>query len=367
MENKTTITRQELYDMVWKESLTAISRRLKIPYSHLRKICNQMQVPVPPNGHWSKLKFGKQAEIIELTQDYTGVNEIKLYPSQNEVGKPNILTFHKKTAADLIKEDTSLTLKVPKTLTNPDELILPAQKALTEYKYSKYDDTGMARYNGCFTIRVSRGNIGRAVRFMDTLIKLLRARGHILTTETTYSIHIDEVSFDFKLMEKTKKATQETKWGSVKYESTGQLYFEIKGFGGRIWIDGKVLIEERLAVILAKIESDVNEMLECWRQNAERKRERAEKERIIRQQQQRIEKEKSDFYNLFEQAKRWQRARFMRDYIKAVKDCAIERKELSEDLQNWIDWATNKVDWYDPLVKKEDSLLDNDDVNKILE
>ncbi len=38
-----------------------------------------MQVPVPPNGHWSKLQFGKSVEIIKLSQDYSGANEIKLY------------------------------------------------------------------------------------------------------------------------------------------------------------------------------------------------------------------------------------------------------------------------------------------------
>jgi hypothetical protein len=355
--DKINITRQELYEMVWKESLTAMSKRLNIPYHHLRKVCAEMQIPVPPNGHWSKLQFGKTVEIIKLSQDYSGANEITLYPSQNDIGKPEIVTFHKKTAADLIREDTSLPLKVPKTLTNPDELILAAQKTLMEYKYSKYDDTGMVRYNGCFTIRVSRGNIGRALRFMDILIKLLRARGHILTKETTYSIHIDKVSCDFKLMEKTKKAAQEYKWGSAKFESTGQLYFEIKGFGGRIWTDGKILIEERLAVILAKIESDVNEMLECWRQNAERKRIQEENERVIRERQQRIDDERAAFKDLYQQAKRWQRARFMRDYIKAVKNSAIGRNELSEDLQNWINWANDKVDWYDPLVNKVDKLL----------
>ena len=364
---KNTITRQELYDLVWKESLTAISKRLNIQYSHFRKICKEMQVPLPPNGHWSKLQFGKPVEIIELSQDYSGANEIKLYPSQNDVGKPEILIFHKKPDADLIKEDESLPMKVPKTLTNPDELIIPAQKALTEYKYSKYNDTGMARYNGAFTIRVSRGNIGRALRFMDTLIKLLRARGHILTRETTYSIHIDKVSCDFKLMEKTKKATQETKWGFARFESTGQLYFEIKGFGGRTWTDGKVLIEERLAGILAKIESEVSEMLECWRQNAEHKREREEKERIIREQQQRIEKERLGFKDLYQQAKRWQRAKFMREYLRAFEQDAIEQGGLTDEMQNWIRWANDKTDWYDPLVKKADSLLNHLDINKLLD
>lgn len=352
-----TLTRQELYDMVWNESLTAISKRLNIPYPHLRKVCEAMNVPVPPNGHWSKLRFGKAVEIIELPLDYEAENQINLFQDSKTASNPKVLTFHKKSAVDLIREDKSLNLSVPKKLTNPDELVVSAQKQLNEYKHNRYHDHGMVRYEGAYVIRVSRRNIGRALRFMDTLIKLLRARGHILATKYTHSIYIDEVSCDFKLMEKTKKSSQETKWGSVQFESTGQLYFEIKGFGGRIWIDGKVMIEERMAGILVKIESEVSEMLECWRQNAERKREREEKERIIREQRERVEKEKADFKDLYQQAKRWQRARFIRDYVSTVEADAIEKGVLTDDIQNWLKWALDKVDWYDPLINREDELL----------
>jgi len=361
------ITRQELYNLVWKESLTAISKRLKIPYSHLKKVCTEMNMPVPPNGHWSKLQFGKPVEVIELPQSFTGVNEINLFPDTRANNNAKVLTFHKKSAADIIREDKTLPLTVPKTLSNPDELLIAAQKKLMEYKYNKYHDNGMVRYEGAFIIRVSRHNIGRALRFMDTLIKLIRARGHNVETKTTYSIYIDEVHFDFKVMEKTQKADQQEKWGLTRFETTGLLYFEIKGYGGRIWTDGLVLIEERLADILVKIESQVSEMRECWRQNAERQREREEKERIVREQQQRIEKEKSDFKDLYQQAKRWQRARFMREYLIAYEQYAVEKGVLTDEAQNWIRWAREKADWYDPLVNKADDLLNQMNINKLLE
>jgi hypothetical protein len=202
----------------------------------------------------------------------------------------------------------------------------------------------MVRYDGAFTIRVSRGNIGRALRFIDTLIKLLKERGYNLDTKYTHSLYIDEVPCEFKLMEKTQKASQQEKWSFTRFETTGLLYFEIKGFGGRIWTDGKVLIEERMASILAKIESEVSEMLECWRQNAENKREREEQERIIREREERIEKERSDFKDLYQQAKRWQRARFMREYINAYEQNAIEKGSLTDEIHKWISWARDKVD-----------------------
>ena len=255
-----------------------------------------------------------------------------------------------------IKNDKSLPLKVPKTLTNPEELVLAAQKKLMEYKYSKYHDNEMVRYDGAFTIRVSRGN-WKSSWFMDTLIKLLKKRGHNLDTKYTHSLYIDEVPCEFKLMEKTQKASQQEKWSFTRFETTGLLYFEIKGFGGKIWTDGKVLIEERMASILAKIESEISEMLECWRQNAEHKREREEKERIIREQCERIEKEKAAFKDLYKQAKRWDRAKFMREYIKAFEQNAIEKGGLTDEVRKWLEFAGAKIDWYDPLINRRDELL----------
>lgn len=354
---KIILTRKELYDLVWSEALTALSKRFNVTYSALRRMCKEMHVPVPPNGHWSKLRFGKPVTVIELPTGYEGVNEVQISPTESKDNVLNVLDIEKKSAVDEIISDRTLPLTVSQKLTDPDELVQSARKQLMEYKYNKYNDNGMVRYEGALTIRVSRSNIGRALRFMDALIKLLRARGHNLDTKYTHSIYIDEVHCDFKLMEKTKKASQKTKWGSAQFESTGLLYFEIKGYKGRIWTDGKVLIEERMAGILAKIESKVREMREYWQKQEEHKREREEKERVMHVQQQRIEKEKSDFKDLYKQAKRWQRARFMREYINAYEQNAIEKGGLTNEINRWIGWAKDKLDWYDPLINKEDDLL----------
>ena len=177
---KNTITRQELYDLVWSESLTALSKRLNVKYTALRRICTEMKVPIPPFGHWARLKFDKPVKVIDLPEEYSGANEVQISPTASAKNDPKVLTITKNSAVEEIKNDKSLPLKVPKTLTNPEELVLAAQKKLMEYKYSKYHDNEMVRYDGAFTIRVSRGNIGRALRFMDALIKLLKERGHTI-------------------------------------------------------------------------------------------------------------------------------------------------------------------------------------------
>jgi len=349
---KQTITRQELYTMVWQESLTAISKRLNIQYSHLRKICKEMLVPVPPNGHWSKLQFNKPVEILELPQDYSGTNEITMYPSPNAIGNPDNLTLHKKPATKVTDDNVTLLFKVPKTLTNPDDMIVKAQKQLAEYTFNAHNDHGMVRAEGAINIRVSRLNIGRALRFMDTLIKLLKANGHIIEERYSRALYIDGEQQEIKLMEKTQKLDPVKPYGFATYESTGLFYFEIRGSMGRTWTDGKVLIEEKLSSIFAKFESIISYWTELRRRQAEDRKRKEEQERIVREQQQRLEKEKSDFKDLYQQAKRWQRARFMREYINAYEKNAAEKGGLTDEVSEWISWAIEKVDWYDPLINK---------------
>jgi len=355
--DKITLSRNELYDLVWSEPLTALSKRLNVKYTELRRICNEMKVPLPPHGHWSKLKFGNPLTVLELPTDYDGANEVQITPIESQGNNPDVLKITKKSVADEIKADPKLTLTIPRSLTNPDKLVIAAQKQLLEYKYNRHNDHGMVRSEGAFPIRVSRSNVGRALRFLDTLIKLLKARGHNLDVITSKSIHIDDEQFNFKLMEKTKKGTPEPKWGFARFESTGLLYFEIKGIMDRTWIDGNILIEKRLDSIIAKIESILSFWKEHHRINEEERLKREEQERIIHEQQQRIEKERSEFKDLYQQAKRWQRARFMREYINAFEQNAVEKGRLTNEIQLWIKWARDKVDWYDPLVGKVDDWL----------
>jgi len=60
--------------------------------------------------------------------------------------------------------------------------------------------------------------------------------------------------------------------------------------------------------------------------------------------------------------KRWHeeyemQARIRREYIGAMEQDAIARGGVSEKGQTWLDWARGKIDWYDPLVEKEDEFL----------
>ena len=43
----------------------------------------------------------------------------------------------------------------------------------------------------------------------------------------------------------------------------------------------------------------------------------------------------------------------IRAYVSAVES----QSNLNEKTKEWIKWAKNKADWYDPIIAKEDELL----------
>jgi hypothetical protein len=52
------ITREELYEKVWKVPLSQLAKQYQISDVGLAKICSKLNVPRPPRGYWTKLKFG---------------------------------------------------------------------------------------------------------------------------------------------------------------------------------------------------------------------------------------------------------------------------------------------------------------------
>lgn len=92
------LTRKELYDLVWTEPLTAISKRLEISGAELSKHCTSANIPLPPNGYWSKLVYVKNLEKTPLTDDENQEVDLAPYltPQQiieKEISKGNLSVF----------------------------------------------------------------------------------------------------------------------------------------------------------------------------------------------------------------------------------------------------------------------------------
>ncbi|MCC8396324.1 hypothetical protein LJ656_27415 [Paraburkholderia sp. MMS20-SJTR3] len=61
-------SRAVLYEEVWADPLSAVSKRYGLSDNGLRKICIKLGVPFPPVGYWAKLRSGQKVTRTPLPQ-----------------------------------------------------------------------------------------------------------------------------------------------------------------------------------------------------------------------------------------------------------------------------------------------------------
>ncbi len=86
---------------------------------------------------------------------------------------------------------------------------------------------------------------------------------------------------------------------------------------------------------------------------------------IEKKLQQKRANELINFKQLIIESKRWKKARNLRNYIKQIEMNAVEQNSLSSELKDWLIWANQKADWCDPLIQKEDELLNNINIESL--
>jgi hypothetical protein len=52
------LTREQLYELVWKEPMVRISARWGVSSSYMARVCTDLQVPRPSRGYWAQREFG---------------------------------------------------------------------------------------------------------------------------------------------------------------------------------------------------------------------------------------------------------------------------------------------------------------------
>lgn len=247
-----TVTRKDLYDLVWSEPMLSLSKRYKISDNGLRKICKRMNIPLPKAGHWMKQQFGKKVRIIPFPESFEGevTFTLSLRTADEKKNTESLSVLTKQ-----IKSDPALSFTVPDRLSHPDRLIIEARQYLTNKDTFIYQGMVSSSRDG-LDIKVTPKNINRALLFMDTLIKALRARKHeiILKNGFTYAI-IKEQEFRIFFRGKTKRVIVPGKhYDSSEYHPVNILYFKYDGYSSKEWKDGKQSLENCLPEIVSKLE-----------------------------------------------------------------------------------------------------------------
>ncbi len=169
----TTLTRRQLYDLIWSKPMREAAAELGISDVGLRKVCLRHRVPVPPQGHWNKVHAGQRPRKILFREvndprldrvEFSGGSYVPPLPVQKALDEAR--------AREQASEKKIEVSAAPPTL--PATVRLAA--ALNKHKL---DEKGMAFAADpkLFHVHVAPANIDRAVALVEALLTAAADRG----------------------------------------------------------------------------------------------------------------------------------------------------------------------------------------------
>ncbi len=359
MKSKT-FTRTELYNLIWSKPLTTLAKEYSYSDNGLRKLCVRNKIPLPKAGYWSKIKFGKKVQKTRLPKGDDIRIEIYLRTKGEEPA------FHSNSIRGKVKREiessVELNFIVPDKLLKPNILIREAKRDLRSRKPSNWGNTSglVETSKGFLNIAVSKSNIPRALRFMDTLIKLLKKRGHAIKVSETTEIVVNDELIKIRFREVLKRSIiKDSSWERTELIPSGILSFRVDtGYPEKQWRDSDTIpLESKLLDILTYLEVKATQLKEermQWEIYKKKIEEKLKKENDLKLLK---ENEMAKSNQLFETFSRWQKSQDLRSYLKAFEAHASKTNSMTQEKENWIAWANNKADWIDPIIAKEDVIL----------
>lgn len=379
----TPVSREALYEEVWSVPITVVAPRYGLSDVGLVKICKKLGIPVPPRGYWAKVKAGRPTRKVPLPEPAAGARSLS---------GPIPLSDQEAAAHARVRDALQQTRDRQSAITVPAELVDPhplTRAAATRLKRRDgWDHPAGVRGapKEVLDLQVTRNTLDRALRLIDTLLKALEPSGFTARVDeekgqtllvgggTMLTIAIvEQVKRSAHVPTRAEVRARDRYYdsfrvgGSVEYPQipqfdwhpTGRLTITVGSWPSRNWNDTeRSVIDGRLGGIVATIVGLAE--AKCAQEQDEVRRQRTYEEARARYESQvRARKEeRQQLRELIRNANRQQQAKRLREYIAAVEYRAQHDGELTPEKQQWIDWATAKADWIDPLVRCRDPILD---------
>lgn len=208
----------------------------------------------------------------------------------------------------------------------------------------------------------------------NAIIKALNKQGYQVTTdEGGHTIAmIEDIKIPMRIREKKERvrSTKEKRfsWKEYEYVPTGILVFvtELYSFRRKEYYDMPfVKLEDKTDRIVERIIAEgVEEHKENIRWEFKRKEE-AEQKQLEKERRQRVNEELEKFKDLFRLQKRWRQAETMRAFLDTFEEIFGASNDFNDEQKNWLAWARNKADWYDPFIEDDDEFMNGIDRDKL--
>ncbi len=379
-----TLSREELYDLVWQTPTRHLCKRFGLSDVGLAKTCRRLEIPRPSYGYWAKKAAGGEVKRTPLPRcDDKQLQMITFTPGELQTAEDDGF-FDPEMRALYEQESQADAIEVSASLRSPHPLVARTRDALAHVKPSSWSrDEGLLypeRREGTHLLDIacSKATLPRALRVMDALLKGLEQRGfsfgepknswHHGTAATAHGYE-----FVFRMREPTKRQlqTKKTPWDpQYSYVLTGQLQLEIDYMtyrSNRVLRDG---IHKKVEDYVRELPLKMLQVIDEYRRKEAERAEAQRRQDEIRQRQQEeadrkarrealLQKRREQREALLDTAEQWRRVQTLRDFIEAVRATAVERaggEKLHPDTMRWLDWAIKTANRADPLEQmKEDS------------
>ena len=197
----------------------------------------------------------------------------------------------------------------------------------------------------------------RALRFMDTLIRIVEAMGHTITFE--YSrCHVEMFGqkTEINLRQKVYRIREkdESGWSRESWEQSNKLEFQAgPSFRQKNWIDtNKRKLEEYLPEIIAWIEKDCRYWHDLRAQQAVEENIRLLEEQKLEAIKKEEELEQAKVNQLFTDAENWDRAMLLRRYVNEMEKRAKLENQMNQNTREYIVWARKVINGLNPLNER---------------
>lgn len=384
--------REKLYEEVWNQPVIKVAESYGVSNVAIKKICKSMNIPTPPNGYWTKLKFGKEVKKPPLPPAKTNQN-IRYggdfnYQKLKEDSPLSFLDTEQQerifTVAQSLKiiEKTTLCKEIEehKDLVNKwnskNFSIEGLSCSYSEYKHrhSVYN-RDREKYDRPPVLAgvISENELLRAYKILDALMEGIKQLGYLVNDDMSFQIRDERVTFyiyekqesfdhvitpeEAEKLRRYEKDVKRNPWAikpsirSHDYLFNGKLLFNTKKVT-YIQDTDKIKLEDRISDMLIQLiqQSEIvrNERLDL----EDKKRREKEEWRQRNLPEITFNEEVDQLTTLLQEAHDFERAEKIRNYV-----AGVQQNDTNHEKTDWIQWANDKADWYDPTIDKSDNLF----------
>ncbi len=384
-----TLTRRELYDLVWSTPMVKLAEQFGLSDVGLTKICDRHRVPTPPRGYWAKKEAGKQVKQPLFAEAADPIlNRIEITASRDRLPEPvRKILDQRRAERKQLRAARPKAVMQPAPFTpvaEPHPAIRATAKSLRSAKPKA--DIVAAIGPGLCGISVGIDSVERIIFVLDRLARACEARHLSFAPENNrMSVAVEKDSVTFEIKERTKqvphvltdaeiaaeerrrKQLERPNYGLSRWDDfeafaprppefdtarTGAFGLEIHGWGSglrRSWWDGKTQTLETMIdqivdgfeahIAAAKHRREQNERAEAERQELARRR------GLVKARRDRESNRKSLISKLMRTERQ---AAQLRDWISSYE--RRSRAEPNAELLRMMGWARDRLSSLEAII-----------------